>query len=692
MKILPKILLLIILITGCTFSQVHHFSVALAGGNEITEQTAGISFFIKIVARDSVNGMVDSFTGTVDVSSTGNLLEGSGTTDQFTAGILTSNKVKFSNTGLFEFTVTQTSGTSTGTSNSFLVHAGAPAILQVESAIDGKGSPIISQSITAGENITLYSITRDTLNNFVANISGATWTVETLSGNVQASDLEIIGDSSSSVFTGHLSGIGKIHATADNLTGIASGSITVIPGAASNLIFTQQPTNGIAGTILSPSPIVRITDMFGNYVSSSGRQITLAIPPSQGILIGTLNKTSDSTGQTMFTDLQIESFGKKILLASADSMITAIGDTFQLDPLIIDASATNHGTISPSGAIQLLYGATQRFSVTPDIGYHADSITVDGIRSDSIFSFTFLNITDNHSIAAFFSINSYTIHAVVASNGTISPAGSLVFNYGSSQSYSLIADFGYHIDSVFVDGLFVGSPTTYLFNNITADHSIDVTFAPDIPIVNTKVFLQGAYNSGVMTTLLNTILPTAQPYNRLPWNYTGTEFSSSPPSGVVDWILVELRAGIQSSTRVAMRAGFVKSDGIIVESDGISLLAFPTVLIGNYYIIIHHRNHLSIMSSFPVNLTASSLLYDFTTNISQYYSSSAAPLNGGKYGMYSGDSSHDGFIDSDDFMGPDNNMFENGYRDADHSLDGFIDSDDFMSPDNNMFKSSQVPN
>ncbi|MBA4313274.1 MAG: hypothetical protein C0417_11670 [Chlorobiaceae bacterium] len=692
MKIHILILLITLLFSCYTNSQIHHFSVALTGGEDIPAQTAGIPFFIEIVARDSVNGTIDSFTGTVDVSSSGNLLQGSGTTNSFISGVLSSHQVKFSNTGTFEFTVVQTSGTATGTSNSFTLHPGEPSRLQVESAIDGTGIPIPSQTIIAGQNITLYSITRDTLNNFIANISGAVWTVETLTGNVQSGDLVINGDSSSVIFTGHLTGSGKIQAAAVNVASIASGSITVIPAAASKLIFTQGPTNGIAGTTLSPYPIVNIADTFGNFVSSSVEQITLSIPPSQGTLIGTLSKTSDSTGQTMFTDLQINSFGKKNLLASADSLTTAVGDTFQLDPLIIDASAANHGTITPDGVIQLIYGSTQTFLIAPETGYHTDSVVVDGMPSDSVLSYTFINISDNHTIAVYFSINTYTITSSAGANGTISPNGSLVFNYGSSQLYSMTPNFGYHIDSVYVDGLFIGAPSNYLFENITTDHEIHLTFMADIPVVNTKIFLQGAYSSGSMTTLLNSILPNSQPYNRAPWNYNGMETAPSIPTDVVDWILVELRTGQPASTRIATRAGFIKSDGSIVDTDGISPLSFSTVLIGNYYIVVHHHNHLSIMSASPVNLTASSALYDFTTNISQYYGGSAASLSGGKYGMYNGDSSHDGFIDSDDFMGPDNNMFKSGYQDADHSLDGFIDSDDFMSPDNNMFISSQTPN
>jgi hypothetical protein len=692
MKISLQILLLSVLVTNCAFSQVHHFSVALAGGGNIPAQTAGIPFFIEIVARDSINGTADSFTGTVDVSSTGNLLEGNGTTDQFIAGVLSSNQVKFSNIGLFEFTVTQTSGTATGVSNTFLVNHGTPSVLRVETKVDGSGIVVPLQTINAGSQIALYAISRDTLNNFVSNQSSSVWSIQEPAGGIQTTDISPGADSSSAIFTGYLVGSCEIRATAQNLTSENSERITVIPGIASKLLFTQQPTDGTTGAPLSPSSILRIADDFGNFVPSAGDMITLSIPPLQGILNGFTSSTTNDTGLASFDNLSIPFTGEKTLIASSGLLTAAISDSFELKPLIIIASTSPHGVISPNDSVVVLYGSDKTFSVIPDLGYHVDSLFIDNLYSDSTTNYTFNNITTNHSIRAIFSINKYTITSTDGINGTISPAGSLVFNYGSSQSYSMTANFGYHIDSVFVDGLFVGSPTSYLFDNISVDHNIDVTFEADIPTVNAKIFLQGAYNTGTMTTLLSTLLPNAQPYNRLPWNYNGLEFSASTPSGVVDWILVELRTGPQSSTQVATRAGFVKSDGTIVDTDGLSLLSFPTVLIGNYYIVMHHRNHLSIMSASPVNLTASSVLYDFTTNITQYYGGSAVALSGGKYGMYNGDSSHDGFIDSDDFMGPDNNMFKSGYQDADHSLDGFIDSDDFMSPDNNMFKSSQVPN
>ncbi len=66
----------------------------------------------------------------------------------------------------------------------------------------------------------------------------------------------------------------------------------------------------------------------------------------------------------------------------------------------------------------------------------------------------------------------------------------------------------------------------------------------------------------------------------------------------IDCILVSLRTNF-NSVPVTKGAGFVKSDGYIVDIDGKSPPRF-NVASGNYFIIVGHRNHLAIMSSGPV--------------------------------------------------------------------------------------------
>ncbi len=71
----------------------------------------------------------------------------------------------------------------------------------------------------------------------------------------------------------------------------------------------------------------------------------------------------------------------------------------------------------------------------------------------------------------------YTITATAGTGGSISPSGSTSVTSGNSQSYSMAANPGYTIADVKVDGSSVGVPSTYSFSDVTASHTISVTFA-----------------------------------------------------------------------------------------------------------------------------------------------------------------------------------------------------------------------
>ena len=170
-----------------------------------------------------------------------------------------------------------------------------------------------------------------------------------------------------------------------------------------------------------------------------------------------------------------------------------------------------------------------------------------------------------------------------------------------------------------------------------------------------KVFFQGPYaGSGSMNTTLQTSgnIPTSQPYENSPWNYSGTESVVSVPSGVVDWVLVQLRTAAtpgDASTAiniVKQRAAFLMSDGSVHDIDGSNHINFSGVSPGDYYIVIKHRNHLAVMSSNAVSLP-NSTVYDFTTDSTQAYGTGKTPLaylGDGKYGMWAGDANGDGQV------------------------------------------------
>ena len=125
------------------------------------------------------------------------------------------------------------------------------------------------------------------------------------------------------------------------------------------------------------------------------------------------------------------------------------------------------------------YGSDQTFTITPAPNYHVADVLVDGVSVGAVTSYTFTDVTANHTIAATFAIDTHTITASAGSNGTISPSGAVSVNYGANQTFTITPAANYHVADVLVDGVSVGAVTSYTFTNVTANHTIAATFAID---------------------------------------------------------------------------------------------------------------------------------------------------------------------------------------------------------------------
>lgn len=71
---------------------------------------------------------------------------------------------------------------------------------------------------------------------------------------------------------------------------------------------------------------------------------------------------------------------------------------------------------------------------------------------------------------------SFIITATAGAHGSITPVGSVSLKRGESLTFSIKPDCGYVVASVKVDGVNVGSLTSYTFTNVNAGHTIAVTF------------------------------------------------------------------------------------------------------------------------------------------------------------------------------------------------------------------------
>jgi hypothetical protein len=235
-------------------------------------------------------------------------------------------------------------------------------------------------------------------------------------------------------------------------------------------------------------------------------------------------------------------------------------------------------------------------------------------------------------------------------------------------------------------------------------------------LADVNVFLEGPYAAGSMGANILPYIPTSQPFSGSPWNYGGSESvpatDTSPSNGtpdffdnnntIVDWVLVQLRTGNPASppmTVVAERAGFVKSDGSIVDLDGSSDLAFSGVPEGSYYIVIDHRNHIDAMTPSAIAAASSTVTHDFTSGSGQAYSSGGPgqkALTGGDYGLFASDGNNDGFITAPDFneWNVATTGGATGYPIADYNMDSFVTAPDFnlWNANTTAGAASQVPN
>lgn len=78
----------------------------------------------------------------------------------------------------------------------------------------------------------------------------------------------------------------------------------------------------------------------------------------------------------------------------------------------------------------------------------------------------------------------HTITATAGMGGTISPSGSVSVEHLMDQTFTILANSGYRILNIYIDGVSLGlistTTYTYTFPAVTIDHTIEVTFVQDV--------------------------------------------------------------------------------------------------------------------------------------------------------------------------------------------------------------------
>ena len=312
-----------------------------------------------------------------------------------------------------------------------------------------------------------------------------------------------------------------------------SGVVEVVSGATAT--FTVTPNTGyhvsdvlVDGASVGAVSSYTFTNVAANHTITAGFTInTYTITASAGAYgtISPLGVVSVASGTTAtfivmpnmgyhVSDVLVDGASVGAVSSYTFTNVTAnhaITASFAINSHTITASAGVNGTISPSGVVEVVSGATATFAVTPNAGYHISDVLVDGASVGAIDSCTFTNVTTDHTITASFAINTFTITAVADANGAVSPTGAVSVNYGDTVTFNVTPNTNFIILDVFVDGVSVGAVGSYTFTNITANHSISASFTVSSGNDDTNPYClgQAAYLVGPSNFTNGISVPTA---------------------------------------------------------------------------------------------------------------------------------------------------------------------------------------
>jgi hypothetical protein len=204
----------------------------------------------------------------------------------------------------------------------------------------------------------------------------------------------------------------------------------------------------------------------------TGMDSTYKIKPNTGYHIDTLtvdgNPVVPVTSTYTFTNIQENHSITATYAANTTYTITA--------------TAGANGSITPAGVKSLLGGVSQTYTITPNAGYRVNKVLVDGVYNAAITStYTFFNVSANHTIEASFVLDTYTITAsILNGSGSIAPSGAATVNGGGSQTYTFTPSAGYKVSYVAVNGAAIklAADGTYTFTNVRRNYTIGVSFVP----------------------------------------------------------------------------------------------------------------------------------------------------------------------------------------------------------------------
>lgn len=198
------------------------------------------------------------------------------------------------------------------------------------------------------------------------------------------------------------------------LTPVKVGIVTVTVTKAEDKDYKEAVSDAVIVTITKARPTGQpnYTKIITRGKTLDDAALTLAdstISPADGVL-----EWVDDAGNVLPGSTRVKAnTAYKWRFTPADGNYTTLSGEIELyykpnggsqygTDHTIRASAGANGTISPAGWTSVGEGGEQTFTITPDAGYAVAKVLVDGRSVGAVASYTFRNVTQDHTIEAVF--------------------------------------------------------------------------------------------------------------------------------------------------------------------------------------------------------------------------------------------------------------------------------------------------
>ncbi len=244
-----------------------------------------------------------------------------------------------------------------------------------------------------------------------------------------------------------------------------SGSATVNRGSSKTYAITPATNYRISDVTVDGASVGAVSSYtFSNitanhtiqaaFTSSTGYTITAtaqsggSISPSGSTTVSrnsSQSYTITASANYTISDVKVDGSSVGAVTHYTFSRVRAnhtISASFTINSYTITASALGGGSITPQGSVSADAGSDKTFSIKAAPGYTISKVLVDGVSAGTVSSYTFSNITADHSIqASFVSANPYPVvdagpDQAVTSGNTVMLNGSNSTSSTSITSYT----------------------------------------------------------------------------------------------------------------------------------------------------------------------------------------------------------------------------------------------------------------